>query len=346
MIFAMVNLSAQNLTVAETVDGSTTNGWVKWNTGGLNNPTMTGTTTINGTTYTVTASWSGGTRLHHSHLQALLDAGGDATWVSNATSNTMPSGLSDKNRHGLYLQNSPYATTNTTITLTISPAASIARFNVADAENDAAKTTLYWNEDYTITGANMTDYHVGGYLTGQYGTPTATANSLSIPTTYRDENRYAEEYVYHGKGSTSTTSITWSLPGNNIGSDYEEFSGVALALQLMEPCVAGSSAPSLNSAPNLNVASSVLTIPCGSSTANLTSLTASNQPSGTTMTWHTSADASASNLVSNPNSVGTGTYYAAFYDSANSCYSTSSTQLTVVAESDCCDAGNIAPSVN
>lgn len=47
-----------------------------------------------------------------------------------------------------------------------------------------------------------------------------------------------------------------------------------------------------------------------------------NLPAGTTITWHTAAVASVGNLVTDPASVvAPGTYYMAFFDSVNSCYS-------------------------
>ena len=55
-----------------------------------------------------------------------------------------------------------------------------------------------------------------------------------------------------------------------------------------------------------------LTNICPSLTVNLNSITASNTPSCSTLTWHTSTPATNLNLVSNANAVTTGTYYASF----------------------------------
>ncbi len=78
-------------------------------------------------------------------------------------------------------------------------------------------------------------------------------------------------------------------------------------------CTAGSNAPSLSTYSLNNV--------CPATTANLTSISAFNTPSGATLSWHTGSPATNSNLVSNPSAVGPGTYYAAFKDAANNCYS-------------------------
>ncbi len=62
---------------------------------------------------------------------------------------------------------------------------------------------------------------------------------------------------------------------------------------------------------------------CPDGLANLTSLesTIQNLPVGTTVSWHDALPVDDVNLVINPNEVEAGTYYAAFYDGANDCYS-------------------------
>lgn len=67
---------------------------------------------------------------------------------------------------------------------------------------------------------------------------------------------------------------------------------------------------SISTTPALSTLS--LTNICPSLTVNLNSITASNTPSCSTLTWHTSTPATNLNLVSNPNTVTTGTYYASF----------------------------------
>lgn len=108
------------------------------------------------------------------------------------------------------------------------------------------------------------------------------------------------------------------------------------------PCNAGTTAPALNSNANFNAASNVYTIPCGSSQANLSSITASNVPSGAALTFHSSSTPTASNKVT---TVGTGTYYAAFEDATNNCFSPVKA-ITVQQETNCCNAGTVAPTVN
>jgi uncharacterized repeat protein (TIGR01451 family) len=87
-----------------------------------------------------------------------------------------------------------------------------------------------------------------------------------------------------------------------------------------------------------------LTNICPATTVNLTTQAPCNTPSGATLTWHTSATATSVNKVPNPASVGAGTYYAAFEDAANNCYSPT-TSYTVTIQS--CNADLVmAKSVN
>lgn len=89
-------------------------------------------------------------------------------------------------------------------------------------------------------------------------------------------------------------------------------------------CQSGTTAPVINSATNYTVVNSAYNIPCGSTTANLSGLTASNKPSPSTvtLTWHTATPATTANKITNITALtGTTKYYAAFFDSVNNCYS-------------------------
>jgi hypothetical protein len=69
--------------------------------------------------------------------------------------------------------------------------------------------------------------------------------------------------------------------------------------------------------------------------ADLTTLNSgvTNQPSGTTITWHSARPASTSNLLPNPTSVMAGVYYMAFYDGINDCYSVNALAVPVLCPS-------------
>lgn len=103
-------------------------------------------------------------------------------------------------------------------------------------------------------------------------------------------------------------------------------------------CNAGTVAPTLSSSAVNNV--------CPATTIDLSTITATNLPSGALLTWHSGTPATTSNKVNSITSLPAGTYYAAFYDSSNDCYSgTSGSATTAVAGSiiDCCKAGTVAP---
>ena len=77
-------------------------------------------------------------------------------------------------------------------------------------------------------------------------------------------------------------------------------------------CNAGTTAPTLSATTKANT--------CPTTTVDLTTITASNLPSGATLSWHTATPASGVNRVATPSAVAAGTYYAAFYDAGNGCY--------------------------
>lgn len=72
-----------------------------------------------------------------------------------------------------------------------------------------------------------------------------------------------------------------------------------------------------------------LTNTCPSTTVDLTTHSTGTPPSGTTLQWHTSNTPSSGTLVSTPNAVGNGTYYAIYYDATNNCYGSVSTPIIV-----------------
>jgi gliding motility-associated-like protein len=106
------------------------------------------------------------------------------------------------------------------------------------------------------------------------------------------------------------------------------------------PCNAGTTAP--------NISNDVLSNLCPATTVNLNSVTATNTPANTSISWHTGLPATASNKVNNPNSVLAGIYFAVFFDATNNCYSGAGygSKPVVVTISNCpdpCNAGKIAP---
>jgi uncharacterized repeat protein (TIGR01451 family)/uncharacterized delta-60 repeat protein len=94
-------------------------------------------------------------------------------------------------------------------------------------------------------------------------------------------------------------------------------------------CAAGVNAPLLSTA--------TITNSCPNIGVNLNSITATNTPANTTLTWHTVTPVTGANQVANPTAAPAGTYYAAFYDTANNCYSPTSTAVTATTTNCVCD---------
>lgn len=76
----------------------------------------------------------------------------------------------------------------------------------------------------------------------------------------------------------------------------------------------------------------VITNSCPATTVDLTSIPATSAPAGTTLQWYTSSTPSAGTQVANPAAAGNGTYYPAYYDAANNCYSPAGTPVIVVTQ--------------
>jgi gliding motility-associated-like protein len=106
------------------------------------------------------------------------------------------------------------------------------------------------------------------------------------------------------------------------------------------PCKSGPIAPKLSQ--------EVLTNNCPTTSADLTSITSSNTPSGAVLQWHSGVPATSANKVQNPSQVLSGTYYAVFYDATNNCYSGDGFGMyeVKVSTTSCptnCNAGKVAP---
>ncbi|XWW46799.1 hypothetical protein JYG30_04900 [Fibrella sp. USSR17] len=130
----------------------------------------------------------------------------------------------------------------------------------------------------------------GAQITWHTGTPASLANKVLNPTTVGAGVYYAAYY---------------DIAGNCYSATSEP-----LTVSII-PC-----------APINNV--------CPSNTVDLTALLYSAPSTGTLITWHTGTPASQANQVSNPTSVTTGTYYAAYYDVAGNCYGNTTAPITVV----------------
>lgn len=112
------------------------------------------------------------------------------------------------------------------------------------------------------------------------------------------------------------TTITLTPLNNNTGW----VTGNLCDITLVPACAAGTTAPILSATTKANI--------CPATTVDLTSITASNLPASSTLTWHTATPATTANKIATPSAVAAGTYYAAFFDATNNCYSGTSGSAT------------------
>ena len=72
-----------------------------------------------------------------------------------------------------------------------------------------------------------------------------------------------------------------------------------------------------------------LLLDCTIGTADLSVITATNIPPNTSLTWHSNTPATDINKLINLTTVGTGTYYAAFFEGTTGCYSSISAAIVI-----------------
>jgi hypothetical protein len=186
------------------------------------------------------------------------------------------------------------------------------------------------------------DYATNWYTNGKFEVQLFNGTTYTTINTYTPVSGTAGVYdkIVIVVPSTFTdiyTKIRLYIPTANFSFDggtgtYVYLDAVQVKYSTCNTCPAGSSAPIL---------SSTLVPFCTSQTANLTTITAINQPANTTVTWHSGTPATSANLVTTPTAVGGGTYYAAFYNSSSNCYSaistggTATTKVNVSTDTDC-----------
>jgi hypothetical protein len=172
----------------------------------------------------------------------------------------------------------------------------------------------------TITG--LAGFTLAG--TGITTSPSPYVITLAQGATFVDI-----PFTYDGLGVSGNRTITVT---STVGT------GSCSIVIAIDPCAAGTTAPTLSATTKANT--------CPATTIDLTTITATNLPSGAILTWHTGTPATAANRVTagNPvadsSAVPAGTYYAAFFDVANNCFSGTlgSATTAVTATSNVCTA--------
>ncbi|WP_461130462.1 beta strand repeat-containing protein, partial [Spirosoma aerophilum] len=165
----------------------------------------------------------------------------------------------------------------------------------------------------TITVSNKP---ASSTLTWHTGTPATAANRITTITSLSAGTYYAAFFdatanCYSGTAVTPVTASTVAC------------------------CQVGSAAPTLSATSKTNT--------CPATTIDLSTITASNTPAGTTLSWHSGTPATAANKLSSITSLAPGTYYAGFYDAAANCYSGTAVTPVTATTVACCQVGSIAP---
>lgn len=137
---------------------------------------------------------------------------------------------------------------------------------------------------------------------------------------------------YRITGAVGTNGLINSLetsPDSDILNYVPNYANAtnALVKTCTPPCNAGNTSPTLSATTKANG--------CPATTVDLTTITATNLPSGMTLSWHTTTPADITNKVAIPTAVTAGTYYATFYETSTNCYGGIST-TPVVASSNAC----------
>lgn len=163
-----------------------------------------------------------------------------------------------------------------------------------------------------------------------------TANPSAYEITVAQNALYVDiPIIYDGLGSTGTRALTIIATGAII-------TGTCAMTIPIDACSASTYSPLLSATAKTNS--------CPATTVDLSTLTASNKPEGTVvLTWHTGFPATTANKLSNVTALTDGTYYAAFYDSTNECYSgANGAAITAVTATVvfCCNTGSIRPPLN
>lgn len=150
----------------------------------------------------------------------------------------------------------------------------------------------------TVRGMLIMSGEVQGPFTGPTGFST---RALAM-----DQSYAKLIYDFYNNPTAMASRRAWSATSTNQNP-------ICIPETFVEPCNAGNTAPIIGSN---KIANS-----CPTSTGNLTTLVTSTAPSGTTITYHTGFPATDANKIADPTTVSTGTYYAAYWDATNNCYS-------------------------
>ncbi len=180
----------------------------------------------------------------------------------------------------------------------------------------------------TITARPNDTRNNGVYVTFSTDGITYTANSPIV-------NGWSSTTVYEDISYTIPPSLIGNytyvrVAGKSGNVSYYNIDAVYVQEAYCNTCPAGLDAPLLSA--------TTITNSCPSFNIDLTTITASNIPANTILTWHTDLPAMTGNKVADATTVTFGRYYAAFYNLAIDCYSgegTATTEVLAQGDTDC-----------
>ncbi|MEZ0484672.1 hypothetical protein [Fibrella aquatica] len=168
----------------------------------------------------------------------------------------------------------------------------------------------------TITSSNTP---VGTSLTWHTASPATVTNRITTITSV-------------------TAGIYYAAFFDAAANCYSNFAVTPVQATTVVCCTLGTLAPTLSTQTKTNT--------CPATTIDLSTITVSNLPAGTSLTWHTASPATAANRITTITSVTAGIYYAAFYDPAANCYSNFATTAVFATTVACCQSGTLAPALS
>ena len=175
-----------------------------------------------------------------------------------------------------------------------------------DSDGDGCSDAVEGAESFTsanLSSSSMAGGNSGVGYTGTSTSPVVSNLGNTVNTTF---------------GSATYGVPTATATGQGLGDSQNG----AVSSQCVT-CNAGTTAPTLIATTKSNV--------CPSTTTDISALVSSTCPVGSSLEWHNvSTGLSAADKVTNPATVGAGTYYPTCFDATNNCYSpTPTTGVTV-----------------
>ena len=186
------------------------------------------------------------------------------------------------------------STTGYTVNITLTPTSIVAPSLCLNGYN----YNVAINYVITFTGSNIPRRLYTLQATLGCG---ASSHFFSLPKSPAVGSLVTQSNVW--TNNTNCATATLASFGCNTFNVTIEGPGIpqqVISCNLPVPCRAGNNAPALSASTRSNV--------CPATTANLSTITASNTPLGAILQWHTATPATATNKVALPAAVGAGNY--------------------------------------